>query len=144
MTPDPYSGDPRLTLSPAGADLTYKDGQPVMDAGLENYVLISLFTRPGWCGNVLLPPASRIGSDFEETCARSITLSTLADIANAAERALRSAYFPDIKVTVTNPRSNWLSIAIRLGNQAITLDRRGLLWLSQLAKAVIDNGGTIS
>jgi hypothetical protein len=132
MTYDPYSGDPRLTLSPAGADLTYRDGQPVMDAGLENYVLISLFTRPGWCGNLLLPPASRIGSDFEDACARSITLSALADIANAVERALRSAYFPDIKVTVTNPRSNWLSIIITLGSGGvITLDRRGLLWEAQ-------------
>jgi hypothetical protein len=128
---DRYSGDPRLTLSPAGADLTYRDGQPVMDAGLENYVLISLFTRPGWCGNVLLSPEKRIGSDFEEACAHPITLTSLADIANAAERALRSDYFPSVKVTVTNPRANWLSVVITLGGRTLTLDRRGMLWAMQ-------------
>lgn len=128
---DPYGGDPRLTLSPEGADLTYVDGQPVMDAGLENYVLISLFTRPGWCGNLLLSPAQRIGSDFEEACAKPITLTGLADIANAAERALKSDYFTSVKVTITNPQANWLSLVITLGGRTVTLDRRGLLWQAQ-------------
>jgi len=127
---DRYSGDPRLTLSPAGATLTYLDGQPVMDAGLENHVLISLFTRR-WCGNLLLSPEKSIGSDFEAACARPITLSGLADIANAAERALRSDYFPSVKVTVTNPRANWLAVVITLGGRTLTLDRRGMLWKAQ-------------
>ena len=128
---DLYGGDPRLSLSPDGADLTYNGGQPVMDSGLENYVLISLFTRPGWCGNLLLAPAQRIGSDFEEACNLPITLTGLADIANAAERALKGPLFPAVTVTVTNPRTNWLSIVITLGGRTVTLDRQGLLWQSQ-------------
>ncbi len=130
---DRYSGDPRLLLSEAGADLDYQGGQPTMDPGLENVALISLFTRPGWCGNVFLPQRSRIGSDFEEACAKPVTLQAIsADIPNAAERALKSDLFPEIRVEVGNPQGHDLAVRVTLGpGRALTLDRRGMLWAAQ-------------
>jgi len=133
LTTDRYSGDPRLLLTPNGADHDWEGGQPVMDRGLENQALISLFTRPGWCGNLFLPPGQRIGSDFEETCEGPITLQALAaDIPQSAERALKSPLIPEVTVEVSNPTAWNLAIAISLGSgQTLTLDRRGMLWSNQ-------------
>ena len=133
MSLDRYSGDPRMLIGVQGADLDYEGGQPIMDQGLENQALLSLFTAEGWCGNLFLPPASRIGSDFEDTCHAPLTLTSLtADIPNSAQRALKSDLFPDVKVEVTNPSSWDLKITITLGpGKVLTLDRRGMLWASQ-------------
>jgi hypothetical protein len=134
MIPDRFSGDPRILIGPAGADLDYEGGQPVMDAGLENQALLSLFTRPGWCGNVFLPKAEQIGSDFETTAEAALTLQGLADIQNAAERALKSDLFPELAVAVTNPQSWDVRVVATLGpGVALTLDRRGMLWSAQAA-----------
>lgn len=134
MTPDRFSGDPRILIGPNGADFDYEGGQPIMDAGLENQALLSLFTRPGWCGNTYLPAAQQIGSDFEDTARQGITLATLADIGNAAERALKSNLFPQLAVTVSNPVSTNLRVVASFGpGQALTLDRRGMLWAAQAA-----------
>jgi hypothetical protein len=135
MTPDRYSGDPRMLLTPNGADLDYEGGQPIMDQGIENQALLSLFVSDDWCGNLFLPPASRIGSDFEETCRAPLILQAVtADIPNAVERALKSDLFPDVRVAVANPQSWNLQVTITLASGAIlTLDRRGMLWASQTA-----------
>lgn len=129
---DRYSGDPRIVLGPEGADLDYRGGQPVMDQGLENQALLSLFTTPGWVGNTLLPVERRVGSDFEETAAQAITLQGLADVANAAERALKSPFFPELAVAVTNPVGNRLAVAVTLGpGRTLGLTRVGLAWQAQ-------------
>ena len=134
MTYDRYSGDPKLYLTLAGWEIDYRGGQPVMETGLENFIIMSLFTRPGWCGNALLPPASQIGSDFLDACNQPVTLSALTDIADAAERALKSPYFPSISVDVQNPQSDRLSITITVASGVITLDRRGMAWIAQAGR----------
>ena len=127
-----FEGDPKLYLAPNGADMRYEAGQPVMERGLENQIFISLFTKNGWCGNVFLPLENHVGSDFEETCAGSITLSKLADIENAAERALASRAFPLVDTRVKNPVSDQLKIEIILrSGGALSLIREGLLWRNQ-------------
>ncbi len=143
MTYDRYSGDPRLVLTQDGADMVYLGGQPVMDQGLENMAMISLFTGTGWCGNLYLDADNQIGSDFEAACRKSITLAQLNEIQNAAVRALTSDYFPELVVVVTNPRSDWIHLAITLGpGNTITLDKRGENWLAQAANAAnVRTGG---
>jgi phage gp46-like protein len=124
--------------------MVYIGGQPVMDQGLENMAMISLFTGQGWCGNLYLDPDEQIGSDFEATCRKSVTLQSItADIPNAADRALKSDYFPERVIAVTNPRSDWLHLAITLGpGNTITLDKRGMNWLAQAAYAAnVRTGG---
>lgn len=109
-------GDPRLILDADGSRLQFSGGQPLMDAGLENLVLIALFTSPGWCGNSLLDIP--IGSDFEAECNKPITLSQLNRIRNAAERAVRSKAFGGATVTVRNPAGHRLEVVVTLSPAA--------------------------
>ena len=51
---DIFSGDPYLTLGPDGSRLHYIGGQPVMDQGLENLAMISIFSGEEWAGNTLI------------------------------------------------------------------------------------------
>ena len=135
---DNYDGDPRIVIDKDGADLIYRDGQPVMDAGLENNDLIALFTEPGWPGNVLLEDDQQIGSDFEEQATGTITLSKLATIENAARLALDSpnAKTESISVSVINPAGSSLAVAIRRtppGQDVgkLLVAREGLNWINQ-------------
>ncbi len=47
---DLYSGDPLLTETGDGGDLTIMDGQPLMDQCLRNSAYISHFMEPDWWG----------------------------------------------------------------------------------------------
>jgi len=133
-----FEGDPKLILDKDGADLVYHDGQPVMDQGLENNALISLFTAPGWAGNILLADDQKIGSDFEAQARGTLTLSKLSDIENAAERALSSTVQQLTKniAEVNNPIGNQLDMLLRLAppgedvNLLLT-SKNGLNWRSQ-------------
>ena len=135
---DNYDGDPRIAIDKDGADIVYRDGQPVMDAGLENNDLIALFTAPGWPGNVLLSNDQQIGSDFEEQALGSITLSKLAVIENSARLAIESpvAKTESVTVSVVNPAGSSLGVVIRrtppgqdVGELLVTRD--GLNWINQ-------------
>lgn len=133
-----FDGDPKLILTESGADLVYRDGQPVMDSGLENNALIALFTEPGWVGNVLLDDDQQIGSDFESQARGTLTLSKLGDIENAASRALSSdlQQLTENNASITNPIGNQLKMLLRLAppgedvNLLLT-SKNGLNWRSQ-------------
>jgi phage gp46-like protein len=121
-------------MTPSGTRLQFTGGQPLMDRGLENLALISLFTSPGWAGNLLVK--SDIGSDFEAVCNQPITRRSLNDIRNSAERALKSPAFGRVTVTVTNPTGYRLNVIIRIeppgdNPQAIQLTRNGENWTFQ-------------
>lgn len=131
---DRFSGDPRIIIEPNGARFDWRDGQPTMDQGLENLCNISLFTDAGWCGNTFLAPDSQIGSDFEALChTGGITLSRLADIEDAATRALKTPALGMIKATVTNPTSDQIRLVTSTGPGSLSLEatRAGGLWKSQ-------------
>ena len=103
-------GDPKLYIGENGGYLYFKSGQPYMEQGYANVVVISLFTRRDWCGNVLQPEA--IGSDFEEALGLPISFQTLNLIRDAAEKALQDAGFPQVNVTVNNPVSHRVEVQI--------------------------------
>jgi hypothetical protein len=134
---DIYQGDPRLFLTADGARLQFTGGQPVLDRGLENLALISLFTRPGWCGNDLFDdPNQRIGSDFEEATNQPITLAALNDIRDAAEKAMDNPAFGRVTVDVQNPHSYRLNIVIRVEPpgqdiKLLLITKNGLNWTAQ-------------
>jgi hypothetical protein len=131
---DIFEGDVMILMTPDGADIVYKGGQPLMDTGVSNQALISLFTKPGWAGNIFTPPENRIGSDFEDVCRGSITLQRLNDIENAAERALTSKTFPSVTVDLNNPAADNLYIRAALSpGGALNLVREGALWKNQAA-----------
>jgi len=136
-----FEGDPRLTLNEGGADLTFKGGQPVMDRGLENAALISLYTEPGWFGNLFTRnPSQRIGSDFMATQRQAITLDSINDIRSAAESALQwmlnDGIASDITVRVSNPVSRKVQTVVLIkpveGDiELLLLTKYGDNWISQ-------------
>lgn len=138
MIYDRFSGDPLLSLSSAGSEITFLGGQPQMDQGLVNQALIQLFTRKGWSGNIYLPLPRRIGSDFVDICSDRITLKKVnTDIPDAARRALKSDYLPEITPVVTNPKSDRLLAAITLGPGGnLSLTRVGMKWAATASQAL--------
>lgn len=117
--------DPRLILTPDGTRLQFSGGQPLMDQGMENLVLISLFTAPGWVGNKFL--STQIGSDFEEACRQPITRQSLNLIRNAAERALALTALGKVTVLVTNPTGYRINVQIG----SVCLSRNNGNWFFQ-------------
>lgn len=138
MTDINYQGDPRMVLNENGSNLVYRDGQPLMDRGLENLVFIALFTKKGWSGNALFrDPNKKIGSDFVEAHEQPITLSALNEIRDAAEKALAIPVFGVVTVTVINPRSNTILTDIIIQPpgrdiQRLLVSKNGLNWIAQI------------
>jgi phage gp46-like protein len=137
-----FAGDPALKITEDGADLEFVGGQPIMDQGLENAAIISLFTRPGWWGNTLFDQESeKIGSGYEDACNQPIVaISSINDVSDAATKALnwmRDANMArNIGVTVTNPRNDYLKTDIKIEppgqdiRQLLFL-KNGINWISQ-------------
>lgn len=113
MTTNIFQGDPRLFITPDGTEIAFVGGQPIMDGGIENAILISLFTEKGWAGNVFArTDAQKIGSDFLKSTRQSITLQSINDMRSSAEKALDDPLFGRALVTVDNPTSNNIEINI--------------------------------
>jgi hypothetical protein len=114
------------------SDFKYVAGNPIMDAGVHNAAILSLFTDEGWGGNVFLPPVSRIGSDFTRLCKGTITLAKLNDIENSAVRALQSKLFPKAEAEARNPNGDHLEVNIKIGSGgSLNLNRESALWQAQ-------------
>ena len=138
---DRYQGDPKLTLDENGANLTFKGGQPEMDRGLENAALISLHTREGWAGNVFQrSPANRIGSKYEKTLEKPITLQVFNDVRNAAKSALQwmidNRVASTVEAEVNNPTGKQVATMVLIQPPSedplvLLQTKNGLNWISQ-------------
>ena len=134
---DIYQGDPKITIDGDGADMTFINGQPVMDQGVENLAAISLFTDGEWLGNILYDVTQeQIGSGFEESVRQPITLSNLIDTQLAAEQALKVDAFNRVEVTVNNPLNIRRDIKITIQPpgqdiQTLLLTNNGYNWVLQ-------------
>lgn len=133
---DIFQGDPRLFLNADGSSLIFRGGQPIMDKGLENFVLISLFTKKGWFGNSIVRERYHIGSDFEEALNQPITIDSFNNIRIAAEKALDHPSIGKITVNVSNPINFRLDVLIRIEppgqpEENFLLTKDGLNWFFQ-------------
>ena len=136
-----FDGEPRLFLTEKGATIKFVGGQPIMDAGLENYVLLALFTKPGWWGNALFDdPNEELGSDFEEANLLPITSANFAKVEEAGKRALASMentnLAESIEVETTNPSGYIRQTSIKITQPGGTIRellviKNGLNWLFQ-------------
>lgn len=140
MAYDRTQGDPKITIDGDGADLVFKGGQPVMDSGLENAVLISLFSGADWFGNAFALPSSRIESRFYPLSLKSITASRLAELERAVKADLKGLVaqgaIADPVVRASNPTGDRLQVEITIsppGSEAevILLSRYGANWSVQ-------------
>ena len=133
-----FQGDPLLSLGVDGSKLTFVGGQPVMDRGLENLVLISLFTSPGWSGNDLFDNIDqKIGSNFLSSANQPITLDSLNDIKDAAEKALTDTIFGKVTVIVLNPNGYRIDVKIIIEPpgkdiQELLVSKNGINWQAQI------------
>ena len=137
-----YEGEPRLIMTPDGVTIEFKGGQPVMDTGLENAALISLFTDKGWWGNAVLSPEEQIGkSDFEKVASGTISISMLTRTANEAKLALK--WMVSLKIVQAVDAIAWnrdglgIDVVIVItgldgSKDALKVSKYGANWLSQV------------
>lgn len=139
---DFYQGDPRVFITNDGSEIVVRDGQPIMDGGFENAVLISLFTSEPWFANVLFDNLNqRIGSRFERANREPITLSQLNTIANEAELALQwmidEGIASSVEATTRNPTGKIVETEIDISPlgkdvQTLLIQRNGQNWIIQI------------
>lgn len=138
-----FEGDPRIVMTESGADLEYVGGQPVMDRGIENAAIISLFTQKGWVGNKFLKAKHEaIGSDFEKICMnKSTTISGMESKASAARAALNwmilSRLAGKIETSWKNPQGDVFILVPRIhppgggSIETLILTKNGPNWINQ-------------
>ena len=141
-TKNRFQGDPALFLGPNGSRLEFKGGQPVMDAGLQNAVTISLFTKPGWWGNTLFKnPSQQIGSDYEATLAEPIVdISSVNNVETSAKKAVK--WMKDVRLAdkieseAINPTANIIDNTIKISPvgsdvQEFLVQKNSINWINQ-------------
>jgi phage gp46-like protein len=140
MAYDRTQGDPKIKIDVDGADLVFRGGQPVMDSGLENAVLISLFSEAVWFGNAFASPSSRIESRFYTLSLKSITASRLAELERAVKADLKSLVSQGViaepVVRASNPSGDRIVVQITVSPpgakvETILLSRYGGNWAVQ-------------
>ena len=141
MTFDRFQGDPRLSLEDDGATITVQGGQPVMDQGFENVVLIDLFTAPGWWGNYLFQDKTKhIGSNFQEVATTAATLDGINDTRSAGKAALQhmidEKLAKDVVVDARNPSGSRVEVGVLVqppGRDlfALLATKHGSNWIAQ-------------
>jgi phage gp46-like protein len=128
-----YDGDPKLYETGAGADLSITEGQPVMDAGLENAVYLSIFGGSSWWGNAISRGAEKFTSQFESVNRRTLTNATRLDAEQYAKDALAWLVTEGVAKRVTVAASMpgvgllGLAITIEQPDRAITV-RYSINW----------------
>ena len=135
-----FQGDPAVKITDAGARMKFVGGQPVMDSGLENAALISLFTKPGYWGNTLESEDSKkIGSNYERqrTVVDVQTINDVRDDADAALKWMKEVKLASkINLTIINPSMDQIHVRIDIfppgqDVKTLLLLKNGLNWINQ-------------
>jgi len=136
-----YEGEPRLVMTPDGVTIEFRGTQPVMDTGLENAALISLFTDSGWWGNSALSADEKIGqSNFEKVASGTINIGMLAQTANEARLALawmtKKKIVQSIDARAYNRNGFGVEVVIIItgldgSSKALKVSKYGSNWVSQ-------------
>lgn len=137
---DRFQGDLAIKITEQGATMKFIDGQPVMDQGLENAVIISLHTKKGWWGNALIKDENKkIGSDYEQIriTVDVRTINETRDDADIATKWMKDVKLASkIDIVVTNPYFNWIKTQLAIyppgkDIQELLFFQNGINWLSQ-------------
>jgi len=138
-----WDGEPRMCMVDGGVDWEVRGGQPVMDAGIENWALISLFTEsdPYWWGNYVLDGEYRLGdSNFVAILKDSITRTGLIDADKEVRRALElmkeKRIASEIKAELAINEQGGLDLVVQVYGPVSTLlnlliQKHGLNWVMQ-------------
>lgn len=132
-------GDPKLVMTQDGVDIVVRNGQPAMDRGFENAVMISLFTDENYWGNILARSDSEIiGSPHFKDATGPITLSKLAQIEQSINESLKwiqENNIGTVESIVTNPISDMIVEIIKIkqpdSESVFTASNIGGSWINQ-------------
>jgi hypothetical protein len=137
---DPFQGDPRVFIDANGATLKFKDGQPVMDRGLENTVLMSWFSKK-WFGNVFIRDENQqLNGTFEDAHRQPVTITGLSDRENAAgtdlDPLVASGTIAKYAVETTNTIDNKVTTTAVISPPggdlfAVQATKNGANWIAQ-------------
>lgn len=139
-----WDGEPKLCMTANGADWEISGGHPVMDAGLENWAMYSLFTKPGWWGNYAIKGPYKHGEDceFDDVVEQPLSRSTLIDANNEARRGLQLMIEKGIASEIVAdviPREGGLGVDFTIeihrpsaDVSVILLQKYGLNWQRQI------------
>jgi phage gp46-like protein len=133
-----FEGQPRIVIGEDGADCPFVNGQPVMDQGLENAVLLSLFGGSDWVGNSLQDKDSqKYNGHFIKASRGAVTVSNLNARRVAAQADLawliKEQLVSQVDVYVQNPSGNSVVTVILLYKPddapvALQLSQNGVNW----------------
>lgn len=137
-----YQGDPLLSSSGSGLTITVLGGQPKMDNGLINAVLLTLFHDPWFMNAVIEDELQHIGSEFTSYLASNpITVSNLSTARSIAFKSLQwllaDQVASEIDVRLRNPNGTVVQVLVLIkppGKTAIVIlaSKYGLNWKIQL------------
>lgn len=110
-----YDGDVQLLPQPDGGEVTWRNGQPVMDAGLMTAVYISLYTTLGWWGGSAIgstlealedgPLSNSVRLEFEQAIRSALAWLISDGIATAVdvESEIQGPGMLAVAITITEP-----------------------------------------
>lgn len=119
-----YYGDVKID----GSGITWKQGQPVMDAGLSTAVYLSIFTDLGWWGD------KEIGSKLYEyddaTLTQDVALSIIEYVKTATKWLVDDGIADEVNVKGEIQRPDFLAIQVEVKEPAKdpTTYRYGISW----------------
>ena len=83
-------GDVFMTEGEIGGQIQYKDGQPVIDGGLETFVYISLFSNGYWGNEITNEEAEVLTEGLDIYNRNKISAQTRIDVVDRAKKLLQS------------------------------------------------------
>lgn len=137
-----YQGDLLLSNTGNGITVTFKGGQPKLDNGLINSVLLSLFYKP-WFANLIIEDENEhIGSDFILFINNNpITVSNLNKARSVGLKALQwmidENLASEVDIRLQNPNGSVVKVLVLIKPPAKTLvailaTKYGLNWKLQI------------
>lgn len=118
-----FQGDLALTVSVEGLTLTFRGGQPVLDRGLTNAVLQSLFFDPWFVNSIMDDSLYHIGSEFLQALQKPITVSNLSVARTIGLKALQwlidEKAAAEIDVRIQNREGQTLQVLVMIKPPAL-------------------------
>lgn len=137
-----YYGDLLLSNTGDGITVTFKGGQPVLDSGIINSVILSLFFKSWFMNAIIEDTLEHVGSEFTTYIINNaISVSTLNTARNIALKSLSwlisENIASEVDVRLRNPNGSVIQVLVLIKPPgktviAILATKYGLNWKIQL------------
>lgn len=140
-----YQGDLLLSNNGNGLTITFTGGQPKLDNGLTNSVLLSLFHKPWFANNIISDDKEHIGSEFISFIVNNpVTISNLNKARSIGLKSLQwmidNNLASEVDIRLQNPNGSIVQCLVLIKPPADTLiailaTKYGLNWKIQIEEA---------